>query len=88
MTRLFFTNAAMTAEKIPIDTDPGIDDTLAAIFASFSGDPEVNGFTTDPKNVETWLATRSALHLLMVYPLVNDGVEHHENFQPPRVICA
>ena len=67
MTLLLLSNAGMAAEKILIDTDPGIDDALAVVFAFASYDLEVVGLTTTFRNVETRLATRNALRLLLVY---------------------
>ena len=67
MTLLLLSNASMAAEKILIDTDPGVDDALAVVFAFASDDLEVVGLTTTFRNVETRLATRNALRLLLVY---------------------
>tara|TARA_B100000809_G_scaffold249340_1_gene280590 strand:+ start:11 stop:1018 length:1008 start_codon:yes stop_codon:yes gene_type:complete len=64
MTLLLLSNAGMAAEKILIDTDPGVDDALAVVFAFASDDLEVVGLTTIFGNVETQLATRNALRLL------------------------
>ncbi|XP_024024622.1 probable uridine nucleosidase 2 [Morus notabilis] len=51
-------------KKIIIDTDPGIDDTMAIFVALRSPEVEVIGLTTIFGNVYTTLATRNALHLL------------------------
>nr|XP_048332034.1 probable uridine nucleosidase 2 [Ziziphus jujuba var. spinosa] len=56
----------MAAKKIIIDTDPGIDDTMAIFVALRSPEVEVIGLTTIYGNVYTTLATRNALHLLEV----------------------
>ena len=56
-----FTEAA---ERVLIDTDPGVDDAQAVLFAFASQDLEVVGLTTVFGNVETELATRNALRLL------------------------
>ena len=52
------------AKKIIIDTDPGIDDAMAILFALAAPELEVVGITTIFGNVETPLATHNALHLL------------------------
>ena len=51
-------------KKIIIDTDPGVDDALAIIFAFHSPELEVLGLTTIFGNVETELATLNALRLV------------------------
>lgn len=53
-------------EKIIIDTDPGIDDTLAIFYALESGAFDLLGLTTVFGNVETSLATENALRLLEI----------------------
>jgi inosine-uridine nucleoside N-ribohydrolase len=68
---LFFASGSRAAEKVLIDTDPGVDDALAVVFAFASQDLEVVGLTTIFGNVETALATRNALRLL---DLVNRDV--------------
>ena len=54
------------AEKIIIDTDPGVDDTLAIFYALESKDLEVVGITTIFGNVHTDLATQNALRLIEI----------------------
>ena len=67
---IFFLTMALTtpfteaAERILIDTDPGVDDAHALLLAFASPDLEVVGLTTVFGNVETELATRNALRLL------------------------
>ena len=67
---IFFLTMALTAsfteaaERILIDTDPGVDDAQALLFAFASQDLEVVGLTTIFGNVETELATRNALRIL------------------------
>ncbi|KAL2487204.1 Uridine nucleosidase 1 [Abeliophyllum distichum] len=56
-------NCAMKREKIIIDTDPGIDDSLAILMAFQSQDLEILGLTTIFGNVSTEDATRNALLL-------------------------
>lgn len=56
--------ASNAAEKVLIDTDPGVDDALAVVFAFASPQLEVVGLTTIFGNVETRLATLNALRLL------------------------
>lgn len=51
-------------KKIIIDTDPGIDDAMAILFALGARELDVVGLTTIFGNVDTRLATRNALHLL------------------------
>ena len=51
-------------KKIIIDTDPGVDDALAIIFAFHSPELEVLGLTTIFGNVETELATLNSLRLV------------------------
>jgi uridine nucleosidase len=52
------------AQKIIIDTDPGVDDAMAIFFALRSPELEVIGLTTIFGNVHTDLATVNALRLL------------------------
>ncbi len=52
--------------KIIIDTDPGVDDTMAIFFALCSPELEVIGLTTIFGNVRTALATTNALRLLEI----------------------
>ncbi len=52
--------------KIIIDTDPGVDDTMAIFFALCSPELEVAGLTTIFGNVHTELATTNALRLLEI----------------------
>lgn len=51
-------------KKIIIDTDPGIDDAMAILFAFQSPEIEVVGLTTIFGNVHTPLATQNALRLV------------------------
>ncbi len=51
-------------KKIIIDTDPGIDDAMAILFALHSPEVELVGLTTIFGNVHTALATQNALGLL------------------------
>ena len=52
--------------KIIIDTDPGVDDTMAIFFALRSPELEVVGLTSIFGNVHTELATKNALRLLEI----------------------
>ena len=54
------------ARKIIIDTDPGVDDSMAIFFALASPELEVIGLTTIFGNVRTPLATTNALRLLEI----------------------
>ena len=51
-------------QKIIIDTDPGIDDAMAILFALKAPELEVVGLTTIYGNVHTDLATQNALRLV------------------------
>lgn len=52
--------------KIIIDTDPGVDDTMAIFFALRSSEIEVVGLTTIFGNVDVDLATVNALRILEI----------------------
>ncbi len=52
--------------KIIIDTDPGVDDTMAIFFALSSPELDVVGLTTIFGNVHTELATKNVLRLLEI----------------------
>lgn len=52
------------SKKIIIDTDPGVDDAMAILFALKSPELEVVGLTTIFGNVYTDLATQNALRLV------------------------
>lgn len=54
------------ARKIIIDTDPGVDDTMAIFFALRSPELELVGLTSIFGNVTTELATTNALRLLEI----------------------
>lgn len=58
------TSQDLMPHKIIIDTDPGIDDAMAILFALLSPELDVVGLTTIFGNVHTELATRNALRLL------------------------
>ena len=51
-------------ERILIDTDPGIDDAMAILYAAAAPDIELVGLSTIFGNVTTEIATRNALQLL------------------------
>lgn len=53
----------MPAEKVIIDTDPGIDDAMAILFAFLHEGIDLIGLTTIFGNVTTDIATRNALAL-------------------------
>jgi uridine nucleosidase len=53
-------------KKIIIDTDPGVDDSMAILFALQSPELEVVGLTTIFGNVYTDLATQNALRLVEI----------------------
>ncbi len=56
----------MSPQKIIIDTDPGIDDSMAIFFALSSPELEVIGLTTVFGNVHVDLAATNALRLLEI----------------------
>ena len=62
--------------KIIIDTDPGVDDTMAIFFALASPELEVVGLTTIFGNVHTHLATKNALRLLEIANKTEIPVAH------------
>ena len=66
LTILTAPGVALGAEKVIIDTDPGVDDSLAIVFALKSKQLEVLGLTTIFGNVETHLATLNSLRLLEI----------------------
>ncbi|MDJ0614285.1 MAG: nucleoside hydrolase [Rhizobiaceae bacterium] len=53
-------------EKVIIDTDPGVDDAMAVLYACLSPEIELMGLTTIFGNVTTDIATRNALALLEI----------------------
>ena len=63
-TLLLLSELCLPAEKVLIDTDPGVDDALAVVFAFETPQLDVVGLTTIFGNVETPLATANALRLL------------------------
>ncbi len=66
-------------KKIIIDTDPGIDDAMAILFALQSPELEVVGLTTIYGNVHTPLATQNALRLVEFADRPNIPVAHGAN---------
>lgn len=63
-------------KKIIIDTDPGVDDSMAILFALQSPELEVVGLTTIFGNVFTPLATQNALRLVELAGWSNIPVAH------------
>ena len=59
-----FRNVSVMPKKIVIDTDPGIDDAMAILFALAAPELQLVGLTTIFGNVHTETATRNALRLL------------------------
>ena len=55
-------------ERVIIDTDPGIDDALALLFALQSSDLEVAAITTVSGNVTVDKATRNVMTILSLLP--------------------
>ena len=64
------------SRKIIIDTDPGVDDTMAIFFALCSPELDVIGLTSIFGNVHTELATRNALRLLEIAGRTDIPVAH------------
>lgn len=64
------------ARKIIIDTDPGVDDSMAIFFALASPELDVIGLTTIFGNVHTHLATKNALRLLEIADRTDIPVAH------------
>ena len=64
------------SRKIIIDTDPGVDDTMAIFFALCSPELDVIGLTTIFGNVHTELATKNALRLLEIAGRTDVPVAH------------
>ena len=62
--------------KIIIDTDPGVDDTMAIFFALCSPELDVIGLTSIFGNVHTELATKNALRLLEIAGRTDIPVAH------------
>jgi purine nucleosidase len=58
--------------KIIIDTDPGIDDAMAILFAEAHPDIELKAMTTIFGNVTVEYATRNALSLKEKYKMKAD----------------
>lgn len=63
-------------EKIIIDTDPGIDDTMALFYALENDALDILGLTTVFGNVHTDIATRNALKLLEIAGRIDVPVAH------------
>jgi uridine nucleosidase len=63
-------------KKIIIDTDPGVDDSMAILFACQSPEVEVVGLTTIFGNVHTDLATQNALRLVELAGQPDTPVAH------------
>lgn len=63
-------------KKIIIDTDPGIDDSMAILLAFHSSELEVVGLTTIFGNVQTPLATQNALRLVELADRPTVAVAH------------
>ena len=68
-----------TPRKIIIDTDPGVDDTMAIFLALRSPELQVIGLTTVFGNVHTDLATINALRLLEIAGRNDIPVAHGAN---------
>ena len=69
--------------KLIIDTDPGIDDAMAILYAALAPEIELLGLTTIFGNVKTDMATRNALRLVEMAGL-DIPVAHGAN-QPIKI---
>ena len=70
--------------RLTIDTDPGIDDAMAILYAHAAPEIEIAALTTVYGNVRVDQATRNALRLLDWCGL--DGVPVHEGAARPSVL--
>ena len=61
-------------ERILIDTDPGIDDAMAILYAIAAPDIKLVGLSTVFGNVTTEIATRNALRLLELAGVAENAV--------------
>lgn len=71
------------ATPIIFDTDPGIDDAMAIVFAHLHPDIDLLGLTTVRGNASVALTTRNALHLLERFDL---GCEVHRGADRALVV--
>ena len=77
--------------KIIIDTDPGIDDAMAILYAGLHPDINLLGLTTIFGNVTTEIATRNALVLAEMMNLtipVAQGAHTPFDASPERPVFA
>ena len=87
-----FATDAYAQKKVLIDTDPGVDDALAVLFAFASPELEVVGLTSIFGNVETELATANALRLLDIagadVPVAEGAVKpiYSKKLPPPHMV--
>ena len=81
-----------TMPKIILDTDPGVDDTLALLLALTSPDIEIVGITTVAGNAPIDLTTANALRLLEAMDIstipVARGAERPLVRQPSPALTA
>jgi inosine-uridine nucleoside N-ribohydrolase len=75
----------MTPTKIIFDTDPGIDDAMALLFAHFAPDIEIVGVTTVLGNASIETVTRNALYICERFQ-INAPV--HQGASAPLIIPA
>ncbi len=92
MSLFVFSTNGYAQKKVLIDTDPGVDDALAVLFAFASPDLEVAGLTSIFGNVETPLATANALRLLDIagadVPVAEGAAKpiYSKKLPPPHVV--
>ena len=78
----------MSKHKVIIDTDPGIDDAMAILYACLEPEIELIGLTSIFGNVTTGIATRNALALLELAGVdapVARGAEHPLVQEPKKL---
>ena len=56
------------SERVIIDTDPGIDDALAILFALHSPELQISAITTVSGNVPVEVATRNVFRIMSLMP--------------------
>ncbi len=78
----------VSIKRIIIDTDPGIDDAMAILFAFLSPELQVEGLTTVFGNTETETGTVNALRLVELVGRhsvpVAHGAERSQMFAPSK----
>ena len=75
----------MTTTKIIFDTDPGIDDAMALLFAHYAPEIDVVGITTVLGNASLDTVTRNALHICERFDI---AAPVHKGAAAPLLIAA